>query len=97
MRAKEYLAIVRVRDDVRGLTLKTMLFADEVRPTKGIAAPARSHTSPRQQLDAAVAVIEELSCEWDPAKYKDRYRSRLRTLVERKRKEKNADESARAS
>ena len=33
MRAKEYLAIVRARDGV--LTLTTMLFADEVRPTQG--------------------------------------------------------------
>ena len=85
MRAKEYLAIVRVRDGA--LTLTTMLFADEVRPLKDVgAARQKSHKPTPKQLDAAVAVIEELTCEWEPAKYKDQYRERLRAIVERKRK-----------
>ncbi len=85
MRAKEYLAIVRERDGV--LTLTTMLFADEVRDVKGIdTAHQKSHAPTRKQLDAAVAVIEELSSEWDPSKYKDNYRARLKRIVDRKRK-----------
>jgi DNA end-binding protein Ku len=85
MRAKEYLAIVRVRDGV--LTLTTVLFADETRPTKDVdAATQQSHKPPRQQLDAAVAVVEELSTDWDPSRYKDRYRARLKRVVDRKRK-----------
>jgi DNA end-binding protein Ku len=85
MRVKEYLAIVRVRDGV--LTLTTMLFADEIRPTKGIdAATQKSHKPSKQQLDAAVAVIEELSTEWDLDKHKDRYRARLKRVVDQKRK-----------
>ena len=85
MRAKEYLAIVRHRDGA--LTLTTMLFADEIRDTKGIdAAHQKSHKPPSKQLDAAVAVIEELSCDWDPGKHKDRYRARLKRVVDRKRK-----------
>jgi DNA end-binding protein Ku len=84
MRAKEYLAIVRVRDGV--LTLTTMLFANEIRPTKDIdAATQKSHKPSKQQLDAAVAVIEELSSDWDPDKHKDRYRARLKRVVDRKR------------
>jgi DNA end-binding protein Ku len=85
MRAKEYLAIVRVRNGA--LTLTTMLFADEVRATKYVdGATQKSHKPTSKQLNAAVAVIEELSCEWDPEKYKDRYRARLRAVVQRKRK-----------
>jgi DNA end-binding protein Ku len=85
MRAKEYLAIVRQRDGA--LTLTTMLFADEIRDTKDVAAAhQKSHRPTRKQLDAAVAVIEELSCEWDPDKHKDRYRARLKRVVDRKRK-----------
>ena len=34
MRTKEYLVAVRVRDGL--LSLTTMLFHDEIRPTKGI-------------------------------------------------------------
>jgi DNA end-binding protein Ku len=85
MRAKEYLALVRERDGA--LTLTTMLFADETRPTKDIdAATQKSHKPTRRQLDAAVAVIEALSADWDPGKYNDRYRDRLRKVVQRKRK-----------
>ena len=85
MRAKEYLAIVRAHD--RALMLSTMLFADEVRATKDIeAATQKSHKPSAEQLKAAVAVIEELSGEWEPGEWKDRYRRRLQDVVSRKRK-----------
>jgi DNA end-binding protein Ku len=85
MRAKEYLAIIRQREGA--LTLTTMRFADEVRSTKDVdAATQKSHKPTKKQLDAAVAVIEELSCEWEPDKFKDRYRARLKRVVDRKRK-----------
>jgi DNA end-binding protein Ku len=85
MRAKEYLAVVRERDGV--LTLTTMLFADEVRDTSDIdGATQKSHKPGRKQLDQAVALIERLSCEWEPEKHKDRYRARLKRVVDQKRK-----------
>lgn len=85
MRTKEYLALVRERDGA--LTLTTMLFADETRPTKDVdAATQKSHKPARKELDAAVAVIEALSEGWDPEKYHDRYRDRLRKVVQRKGK-----------
>ncbi|MGZ4304841.1 MAG: non-homologous end joining protein Ku [Solirubrobacteraceae bacterium] len=85
MRTKEYLALVRERGGA--LTLTTMLFADEVRPTKDVdAATAKTHKPTAKQLGAAVSVIETLAVDWDPDKYKDRYRGRLRRVVDRKRK-----------
>jgi DNA end-binding protein Ku len=85
MRSKEYLAIVRARD--RALMLSTMLFADEVRPSKEIEnAAQKSHKPSAPQLRAAVAVIEELSGDWEPGEWKDRYRRRLQDVVSRKRK-----------
>jgi DNA end-binding protein Ku len=85
MRAKEDLAIVRVRDGV--LTLTTMRFADEIRADDDVdAATHKRHKPPAKQLSAAVAVIEERSCPWEPDKYKDRYRARLKSVVDRKRK-----------
>jgi DNA end-binding protein Ku len=85
LRAKEYLAIVRSRE--RALTLTTMLFADEVRSAKALdAATAKRHQPAKKQLDAAVAVIEELSAEWKPERYKDCYRKRLQQVVAEKRK-----------
>src|SRR5947209_10272090 len=85
MRAKEYLAIVRAQD--HALMLSTMLFADEVREAKDVEAAAqKSHKPSAAQLKAAVAVIEELSGDWEPGEWKDRYRRRLQDVVSRKRK-----------
>ena len=82
MRTKEYLAAVHVRDGALGLT--TMLFHDEVRPTKDI--PTGGKKPAKRAVDDAVAIIEELSCEWDPDRYTDCYRERLRKVIESKRK-----------
>ena len=83
MRGKEYLALVRARDGALALT--TMRFADEVRPTKPI--PSGGGKKPtRKQLEHAVAVIEELSTDWDPDRYEDCYRGRLRRVIDDKRK-----------
>lgn len=85
MRAKEYLAIVRAREGV--LSLTTMRFADEIRSTKSIdAATGKAHAPTRKQLDGATAIIEELTTDWEPDRYKDRYRQRLQRVVTRKSK-----------
>ena len=82
MRTKEYLAAVRVRD--AALTLTTMLFHDEVRPTKPI--PTGGKKPAKKELDQAVALVEALSTDWDPESYDDCYRERLRRVIEDKRK-----------
>jgi DNA end-binding protein Ku len=82
LRSKEYLVLVRVRDD--RLALTTLLFHDEVRPAKDVDTGGRKPA--KAQLDAAKALIEALSVEWDPEQYEDRYRERLLDVIERKRK-----------
>ena len=82
MRTKEYLAAVRVRDGA--LSLTTMLFHDEVRPTKPI--PTGGKKPSKRELDQAAAVIEELSTDWEPESYTDCYRERLRRVIDSKRK-----------
>jgi DNA end-binding protein Ku len=82
MRAKEYLVAVRVREGV--LALSTMLFHDEVRPTRGI--PTGDKKPSKRELDQAVAIIEELSTEWDPESFTDCYRERLKSVIDSKRK-----------
>jgi DNA end-binding protein Ku len=82
MRTKEYLAAIRARDGA--LELTTMLFHDEVRPTKPIPTGGKKPT--KQQLDHAVAIIEELSEAWEPERYEDCYRERLEKVIQRKRK-----------
>jgi DNA end-binding protein Ku len=83
MRTKEYLAALRVRDGA--LMLSTMRFHDEVRPTNPIPAGGKKKPG-KKELDGAAAVIEELSTDWDPERYEDCYRERLRRVIEDKRK-----------
>ena len=82
LRTKEYLAILRVRDG--RLALTTMLFHDEVRERKGIHIGTGQKPT-RTQLANAVALIEELSVDWDPTRYEDRHRQRLLDVIERKK------------
>ncbi len=84
MRTKEYLVALRVREGL--LSLVTMHFADEIRPTKELNLPAKKHQPSRTEVDHAVALIEELSCDWEPEKYEDRHRKRLRKVVNDKKK-----------
>ena len=82
MRTKEYLVAVRVRDGALALT--TMLFHDEVRPTGNV--PTGGKKPAKKEVDQAVALIEALAADWEPERYTDCYRERLRKVIERKRK-----------
>ena len=82
MRTKEYLVLVRPRDGL--LSLTTMLFHDEVRPTDGIAPGGRKPS--KEKVEQAAAVIESLAADWDPERYTDCYRERLERIVEQKKK-----------
>jgi DNA end-binding protein Ku len=82
LRTKEYLVAVRVRDDL--LSLTTMRFHDEVRPTKPV--PGGGRKPAKERLDRAVTLIEAMSVDWDPSRYEDRYRERLLEVIECKKK-----------
>ncbi|HZU60615.1 MAG TPA: Ku protein [Solirubrobacteraceae bacterium] len=84
MRTREYLVAVRARDGALALT--TMLFHDEVRPPKDV--PTGGKKPSKKQLDNAVAIVEELSNDWDPEAYTDCYRERLGRVIEAKRRRK---------
>jgi DNA end-binding protein Ku len=90
MRAKEHLAIVRARDGA--LTLTTMRFHDEVRSAKDVPSATGKTTKPtKKELDTAVALIEAMAEEWDPAAHEDRYRKRLQKIVRDKKKGKTIE------
>jgi DNA end-binding protein Ku len=82
LRAKERLVCIRVRDGA--LTLTTMLFGDEVRSIEEIAEGIEGAEPTREQVDSAVAVIEELSVEFDPTLYRDEHRAHLKRIIKRK-------------
>jgi DNA end-binding protein Ku len=82
LRAKERLVCIRVRDGA--LTLTTMLFGDEVRSNEEIAEGIEGAAPTREQVESAVAVIEELSVEFDPTLYRDEHRAHLKRIIKRK-------------
>jgi DNA end-binding protein Ku len=89
LRAKEHLVLVRVREG--RLSLTTLRFHDEVRPTKDVPTPTKRHKPAKRQIDQAVALVEALSCDWDPSRYKDEYTARLRRIVKDKGKGKGIE------
>lgn len=83
MRTREYLAAVREHEGA--LALSTLLFADEVRPFSEVPQPEEAEADP-EAVSNAVAVIDELSSDWNHAAYRDLYRERLADVIEERRK-----------
>jgi DNA end-binding protein Ku len=85
LRSKEHLVAIRPRDGA--LAMETMLFSDEVIPAESLeelaAADGDVKTSDRE-LTMAQQLIDSLSSEFDPEKYRDEYRDRVLDLIERK-------------
>jgi DNA end-binding protein Ku len=83
LRSKEYLAAIRA--DGPALALSTMRFHDEVRPPSLAGAPSGRTARPRpRELRRALALIDSMSGDFEPGRWKDRHRERLRTIVRRK-------------
>jgi DNA end-binding protein Ku len=85
IRSKENLVAVRPHDGV--LTMETMLFSDEVIPPDSIeelgSVDGDVKTSERE-LGMAQQLIDSLTSEFEPEKYRDEYRDRVLELIERK-------------
>ena len=81
-RDRQQLGCLRVRDGV--LTLENMYFADEIRPTKGIA-PKGVKVS-KAELEMAEALIDRFTSRFDHSRYEDEYRKKLLRIVKRKQK-----------
>jgi len=83
IRTKEHLTAIRATGDV--LTMATMLFADEVVPPDRLDELADTQDgASKRELDMARQLIESLSTEFEPDKYRDQYRERVLDMVERK-------------
>ena len=84
MRTKQYLACVRPGDGV--LMIETMHFADEIRDPKDLDnLPGRIKLNDKEKRVAA-QLIESLSTEFEPKKYKDTYREAVLDLIKKKSK-----------
>ena len=84
MRDKEYLVTIRPVGDLLGL--ETMYFADEVRTANDIDNVPVDEKVADRELKMATQLIEALTTEWDPSKYRDTYRERVEELLAAKAK-----------
>jgi DNA end-binding protein Ku len=60
------------------------VFDEELRPTDAVRDLVDGAKAPKKEVDAAVRLIEAMSSDWDPSKYEDRHRKRLRQVIEAK-------------
>ena len=86
LRNKEHLAAIRPMGDV--LTLTTMRFHDEVSSPQDLDGEVFEEAKPKKpekrELEMATQLIESLTSDFDPDKYRDEYREELLDLLERK-------------
>jgi DNA end-binding protein Ku len=82
LRTKQYLAAIRPKDDA--LVMETMLFADEVNPLDELDLPGPDVDVTDREEKMARSLIDSLTTEFEPDKYKDEYRERVLKLIEQK-------------
>jgi DNA end-binding protein Ku len=83
MRDKEYLAALRLREEV--FVLETMFWPDEIRDLSLSELDIEEVPEPRpQELQMARMLIESLTEDFEPTAYTDEYRQRVLDAVARK-------------
>jgi DNA end-binding protein Ku len=86
LRSKEQLVAIRPDHEGRVLMMETMIFADEVVPTgdlDGLPDADELKVSDRE-VKMAQQLIDSLTGDFEPERYKDEYREKVLDLVERK-------------
>ena len=83
LRTKQYLAAIRPMGNV--LCLETLFFADEIVPPESLEGlPGPDVEVSERELKLARQLIESLSTDFEPEKYRDEYREQVLALIERK-------------
>ncbi|MCX7773456.1 MAG: Ku protein [Clostridia bacterium] len=82
IRDKQSLAVLRFLNHV--LVLETIFFPDEVRDMKQIPGVPENIKIDAREIDMAKQLIENLSAEFEPSKYKDEYREALLNMIHKK-------------
>ena len=84
IRNKQHLACLRTFDGV--LVLETMYYDDEVRKPESLDGELSFGEADvrKAEVEMAKSLVENLSAEFDPAKYTDTYRAELMELIQQK-------------
>ena len=81
IRTREHLASVKAQGDA--LILEIMHFADELVEAEKLKFPKAKQARARE-VAMAKKLIDGMTTEWDPEKYKDEYRTQLMSMIEEK-------------
>jgi DNA end-binding protein Ku len=81
IKTRQYLAGVKALK--HALVLELMHFAEELSDAEKLNVPKKMEPGKRE-IDMAKALVESMTAEWDPAKYKDDYRDALLEVIEEK-------------
>jgi DNA end-binding protein Ku len=79
---KEYLAAIRPLEGA--LVMETMHFNDEVVPSERVAGLEVKAKVDDRELKMATQLIESLTTEFKPQKYKDEFREQVMAVIEKK-------------
>ncbi len=82
IKTRQYLAGVKPLK--HALVLELMHFAEELADGEKLNVPKKSSPPGKREIDMAKALVESMSAEWDPKKYKDDYRDALMDVIEEK-------------
>ncbi|HPU21639.1 Ku protein [Thermoclostridium caenicola] len=82
IRNKQSLAVIRVLNNI--LILETIFYPDEVRPVSLIPGIPQDVRIEERELAMAEQLIENLTTEFRPEKYRDEYREELLELIRKK-------------
>jgi DNA end-binding protein Ku len=77
--------LAAIRPENKAIILEQMRFAEEIRPTTELTLPDAKKAGNRE-IDIALALIEQLTENFDPKKYKDTYTDELKKVIDAKAK-----------
>jgi DNA end-binding protein Ku len=83
MHQREYTVFIRPRS--HGLTVHTMYFVNEIRSLEGYGKIAQDVKLKPQEIKLAEQLVESLSEDFKPQKYRDTFQENLKALIEAKR------------
>lgn len=89
IRTREYLALMMPRD--AALMLVLLRYPQEIVPASEYAFPDRALSSyhlGKPEMDMARQLVETMSGEWQPTKYKDEFRAKLTKVIEARMRQK---------
>lgn len=82
LRQREHLAALEPAGDA--LALATLRWAHEIRSPARLELPKRQAGRAAREMALALRLIDTLSAEWDPSRYRDTYREVLLQIIEAK-------------